>query len=332
VEACLRRWWSLAIDELPYESREGGYQGSELWDTYEVLEMAELDFPRDRDNGLRDALVNRLPEETWCEYDWLTLDVDEALKSSWNRFCETVKHERRFFFHATGRDGRDSYTPASLLDTIATISARMGLLKEIPAGTRLWRARTDLKRGATADASKFGPPPVEFATQSNRMNPPGIPMLYLASSATTAVLETRSTSARVGRWRALRPLRVLDLRRLPGVPGYFSDANRSDRLALRFLRSFAADIMAPVARDDRAHIEYLPSQVVTEFIRDHDFDGGRVDGIAYGSSVHRIGWNVALFALPGHLGLSEPGWRRPVEQWLEFGGSRRARVVTDANE
>ncbi|NCT81661.1 MAG: RES family NAD+ phosphorylase [Comamonadaceae bacterium] len=321
VESCLRRWWSLAIDELPYDSSEGGYQGSRLYDTYDVLEMARLDFPRDRNDRLRDALVGLLPEETWCEYDWLSLDVDEALRSSWDEFCETIKHKRRFFFHRTGRDDRDSYTPASLLSAIAGYSERLGLLKLIPVGTRLWRARPDLARGAQVNAAAFGPPPVQFATQSNRMNPPGIPMLYLASSSTTALHETRSAQALIGRWRAVRPLRVLDLRKLPEVPGHFGDGDRSDRLALRFLRNFAADIMVPVARDDHAHVEYLPSQVVTEFMRDHDFELGRIDGIAYRSTIHRTGWNVALFTSPGHLGLPDRGRRETDEPWLKFAGA-----------
>lgn len=323
VESHVRRWFSLAIDNLPYDSREGGYQGSQLWNTYEVLESLHLDFPRDRHDRLRSALVRALPEETWCDYDWLTLDVDQALRTSWDQFCETIKHKRRFFFHGTGRDDRDSYTPASLLSTIAGLSARMGLIQEIPMGKTLYRARTDIKRSADANGAAFGPPPVRYATQSNRMNPPGIPMLYLASSAATALKETRVESARIGRWRAVRPLRILDLRKLPDVPGCFSEGNRSDRLATIFLHEFAADIMAPVARDDRHHVEYLPSQVVTEFMRDYDFEGGRIDGIAYGSTVHPKGWNVALFASPGHLGLAEPGWRSAVEQWLEFVGAKR---------
>lgn len=248
--------------------------------------------------------------------------VMDRSATSWEEFCETIKHKRRFFFHATGRDDRDSFKPVELLETIAGISAQLGLVREIAADTRLWRARPDLRPGARAEAAAFGPPPMQFANQSNRMNPPGIPMLYLASTARTAVLETRTEASRVGRWRAVKPLRVLDLRRLPPVPGLFAGGNRQDRLALSFLHDFAAEIMAPVARDDRAHVEYLPSQVVTEFMRDHEFEGGRVDGIAYGSTIHRAGWNVALFAEPGHLGLGQRRRREPLELWLEFAGSR----------
>ena len=43
---------------------------------------------------------------------------------------------------------------------------------------------------------------------------------------------------------------------------------------------------------------------MTEFLRDFCFPGNGWIGIAYGSTVHRQGWNVVLFAVePVHLGL-----------------------------
>lgn len=247
-------------------------------------------------------------DEVWCEYDWLVLEPDEALRSSWQKFCEIVKHSRRFFFHATGRDDQDSYTPASLLTSIACIGEASGLVRELGTGTSLWRARSDLSKRGHVNASDFGPPPVEHALQSNRMNPPGIPMLYLASTATTALKETRAIAAKVGLWRTVRPLRILDLRDLPPIPGFFSSADRNFALKLYFLHDFANDIMKPVARDNRVHVDYLPSQVVTEFMRDFAFEAGKLDGIAYGSTVHPKGWNVALFLGPVEMGLAKPKW------------------------
>ena len=113
------------------------------------------------------------------------------------------------------------------------------------------------------------------------------------------------------------------MRRLPHVPGYFSEVERNDRLALRFLHHFADDIMTPVARDQRVHVDYLPSQVVTEFLRDYAFETGKIDGIAYGSTVNRIGWNVALFIGPVELGLDKPDWGQAPLPWLRFERSSR---------
>lgn len=318
IQSCLEKYWGFAVEQLPYESAEGGYQGT-TWDTADILcDEVGLSLPRDSKNRLFYALLGGLTDETWCEYDWLTLDHDVALRTSWERFCETVKHKRRFFFHSDGTDDQDSYTPASLLEAIARISQRIGLVRDLPISTRLWRARPDITRWKKVSAVDFGPPTVHLALQSNRMNPPGIPMLYLASTAKTALSETHANKARVGQWKIARPLRVLDLRHLPQVPGYFSNANRTDRLTLRFLHRFADDVMIPVARDQRVHVDYLPSQVVTEFFRDFEFEGGRLDGIAYGSTVHPTGWNVALFANQVDLGLEEPQWGPPPTPWLHF--------------
>ncbi|MFS0754478.1 RES family NAD+ phosphorylase [Noviherbaspirillum sp. 1P10PC] len=218
------------------------------------------------------------------------------------------KARAEIFFHHNGRDDQDSFTPASLLSRIAQASEALGLIVELPAGLSLWRARTDLPKGQRVVASDFGPPPLKLALQSNRMNPAGIPMLYLASSATTALKETRTKQAKVGLWRSIRPIRILDLRHLPPVPGIFAEEPRKQALTLSFLHDFANDIMKPVARNNEVHIDYLPSQVVTEFMRDYEFSDGALDGVAYGSTVHQPGWNVALFLGPIDLGLATPGW------------------------
>lgn len=314
----MKKYWGFAVEQLPYETAEGGYQGT-TWYTCEVLfDEIGLSLPRDTNERLYFALLAELTGELWCDYDWLSLDQDVALRMSWQRFCETVKHRRRFFFHADGDDDRDSYTPASLLAAIARVSEHMGLIRELPTGTNLWRARPDIASGRRADASDFGPPPVHLALQSNRMNPPGIPMLYLASTARTALKETRATTARIGQWKARRPLRILDLRSPPPVPGYFGEETRYERLMIRFLNHFAYDVTIPVERDQRVHVDYLPSQVITEYFRDFDFEEGKIDGIAYESSVNRSGWNVALFAERVDLGLEEPEWgARPIP-WLSF--------------
>ena len=325
IEGSIGKYWGLAAEQLPYESAEGGYQGR-TWDTAEIVfDEIGLELPRDRKDRLYDAIVHTLTDEVWCDYDWLTLDDDVALKTSWERFCEIVKHQRRFFFHTLGGndDDMDSYSCASLLRTIAQMSERLGLIRKLPAGTLLWRARPDIKRGTRVNWRDFGPPPKEFANQSNRMNPAGIPMMYVASSAAGATKETRSTSSRVGCWRSLREVRILDLRNLPAIPGIFSDAPRQETLGLSFLNSFAKAITSPVARDDRVHVEYLPSQVVSEFLRDFEFEDGRLDGVAYKSVVDQRTWNVALFVEISALrGEEEPRpeslWSKPPTSWLRF--------------
>ncbi|MBB5412153.1 hypothetical protein HDG34_006124 [Paraburkholderia sp. HC6.4b] len=325
IEGGIEKFWGLAAEQLPYESAEGGYQG-QTWDTAEIVfDEIGLELPRDENGRLYDAIVHTLTDEVWCDYDWLTLDDDIALKTSWERFCEIVKHQRRFFFHRLGGndEDRDSYSCGFLLRAIAQMSEQLGLIRELPAGTLLWRARPDIKRGKRVNWHDFGPPPKEFANQSNRMNPAGIPMMYVASSAAGATKETRSTSSRVGCWRTLRAMHILDLRNLPAIPGIFSDATRQETLGLSFLNSFTKAITSPVARDDRVHVEYLPSQVVSEFLRDFEFEDGQLDGVAYNSVVDPRTWNIALFvdvsALRGEEDpVPESPWSTPPTPWLRF--------------
>lgn len=67
----------------------------------------------------------------------------------------------------------------------------------------------------------------------------------------------------------------------------------------------------------------LPSQVVSEFLRDFEFGGGRLDGVAYNSVVDPRTWNVALLAEASDLrGEQEPRcesrWSKPPTPWLQF--------------
>ena len=322
--------YRLAVDHLSYNTREGGYLGL-TWDAYDLLSRIGLGLPRDSNGLLHSTICDSLGEEPWCEYDYANLEPRAALLRSWEEFCKTVKHKRRFFFHSAGEDSIDSWTPLSLLTLIADQTEEFGLIHDFPAGMRLYRARPDLKKGKRAQPTNFGPPPVDRALQSNRMNPPGIPLLYAASSVETAISETRATQARLGIWRIESPLRVLDLRKLPPVPGIFSSANRMERHTLSFLHAFANDIMQPVDRTDRVNVDYLPSQVVTEFMRDYPFQEGAIDGIAYSSTVHHAGWNVALFLNEFELGLDAPRYGLPpavklrfvIDRWAERAAGRR---------
>jgi hypothetical protein len=40
--------------------------------------------------NLRGDLPDAITEEVWCEYDWLRLDYDAALKSAWDSFCQVI--------------------------------------------------------------------------------------------------------------------------------------------------------------------------------------------------------------------------------------------------
>jgi hypothetical protein len=319
----MREHYGRAVDQLPYESAEGGYLGWHTDTTDLLFDVIGLDLPRDDDGLLRDALLNEIADEVWCEHDWLALDHDNSLRSSWEEFCDIVKHKRRFFFHHVGTTEDyhpDSRSPLQILGQVCRLVEDQGLIKTVAAGFKLYRARHRAAGARHTTAAAFGPPPPDIATQSNRMNPPGIPMFYGADNSALAVAEIRDGMASIGTFASLRPVRILDLADLPPVPGFFSLAARLERLTLGFLHQFAEMIVQPVARDDRAHIEYLPTQVFTEYLRDFPFVGGRIDGLRYRSATGTAGTNVVLFAGPDDVEgavVRENAWTA-TKPWLKL--------------
>ncbi len=326
----IETFYGRAGDQLPYESREGGYQGWHI-DSYDMIrDEIELDLPRDARDELFHAIVDGIGDDVWCEHDWLTLEPDESLRFSWDRFCEIVKHGRRFFFQNIGEsDGRDPDTrsPFQLLGTVCRHADGAGLVIDIPAGLRLYRARARKPRRPITSPADLGPPPNHLATQSNRMNPPGISMFYGADGRALAVAEIRNAMASVGCFATLRSMRILDLAHLPAIPGFFSTAYRIDRLILAFLSDFADIIIQPVDRNDRVNVDYIPTQVFTEFIRDFEFEGGKVDGLRYRSATGEKGTNYVLFAGQGDVvnaAPQDPFMR--TSPWLELVGVKHIRI------
>jgi RES domain-containing protein len=190
----------------------------------------------------------------------------------------------------------DDFPPLRLLGEITSLIEELDLVKTIAAGTEIYRARPWGQEGGFSTARDLGPPPPHLATQANRMNPPGIPMTYAAETLDVAVCETRRSPVSVGRFRIERPARVLDLAELPEVPGIFAGAERKYRLGLLFIHAFTREITKPVDRDERVHIDYIPSQVVTEYIRSSKIEAEYIDGIRYPSALQPRGRNLVLFA------------------------------------
>lgn len=327
VETVIRQHFSQAVDDLPYDSGEGGYQGT-TFDTEDVLEYLELDFPQDGHDELRQRVLWYFNDfEPWCEFDWTTLDDHQALAFSWKRFCDAIKHRRRFFFlrpssEDNDEDARDHVSFSELLSEIAKLAERSKLVKVQPAGTKVYRARAFKTGVVPTTALELGPPPAAKALQSNRMNPPGISMTYLSDTPGCAVEELgavpKGHKVHVATFATKQPLRILDFSKLPPAPGYFSGEGRRKILLHQFLRHFVREVTQPVVRDDRNHLDYLPSQVVTEFLRDYDFAGGKIDGIRYPSAVVKKGVNVVLFGGPELVDPSPPNWKRHPENILDL--------------
>ncbi|MGH1330678.1 MAG: HEPN-associated N-terminal domain-containing protein [Paracoccaceae bacterium] len=311
-------FYGLAGNQLPYESREGGFQGRHE-DTHDCLyDSIGLEITSEREELLRQDLVDEIGDETWCDYDWLALELDQSLLFSWEQFCSTVKGHRRFFFHRVGETEEshpDERSAFQFLHELAELIENRGLIRELPTGTAFYRARPNENGVPWAHAVDLGPPPVGAALQSNRMNPPGIPMFYGASTAALAIEEVRSTDVTVGTFSPTTPVRVVDLAHLPDVPGFFSESSRERIQTIAFLHDLTRAMAAPVAQNNRVNVDYIPTQIVTEFLRDFPFVGGTVDGIQYVTATNSQGYNTVLFATQENV--ADPrNISSSIRQWL----------------
>jgi hypothetical protein len=148
---------------------------------------------------------------------------------------------------------------------------KLKLISEVPEGTAFYRGRlVGYASEKMTGAKKLGPAPADKAA-ANRMSPEGVPMFYGSASSETAIREIAahgtSEYARIGAFRNQRPLILLDLTALPELPSIFDKEARNRNGVLRFFKHFADNVTAPIRPDGRPHVEYVPTQVVTEFFR-----------------------------------------------------------------
>jgi hypothetical protein len=311
VAECIGRYYDDPGNAgMSYVSAEGGYQGI-TYDTYEIFELMELDFPRKGGDALREELASAMPNDLWSENEPYRLNADDQLQYSWDSFCRLIKHKLRYFLTLTMRDDDDEiFSPSQLLKLIFSYAKGAGAFVTLPKGTSLHRARLQKPGEKHTQASSLGPPPENAAVQTNRMSPPGIVMTYLADDMRTALAETADKPGMfaLGEFVTGRDALLLDLTHLPPVPSLFEDIpdalGYDPRPRILFLWKLSREISRPIARDDRVHIEYLPTQVVTEYLRTSvTVDDKKVDGIRYRSSRNGVGTAIVLFASRNNIEL-----------------------------
>ncbi len=160
------------------------------------------------------------------------------------------------------------------------------------------------------------------------MSPAGVPLFYGALDPDTAVREARhanpdAQALTLAEFRLLRPLRYVDLADPPAVPDLFDPGPaRYLRQPAMFLNAFTSSISEPFERDDRIHIEYVPTQVVTEWFRTrfNPGAGGPVEAVSYRSARKEGGVNLAL--LIDNDGARDAGEYEPEEAVLELVAAR----------
>lgn len=250
-------------------------------------------------NELIEDVAYALHDVGWVEApegDFFGSYAHQRYRWSWAAFVSAVKHQSRFHFHVDKVEddyGDRPISPAEMLGFLGHVFEYNKMVKIISQEDVLLRVR----RGSwPLVAAEAGPPPCTKAT-AGRMNPAGIPYLYLAFDQRTALAEARAVvgeDVTISQWQPSRELRVLDLTHQPQCMSIFEGRDPAQDHVI-FLRHFVDEIRKPVGKDDLPEIEYVPTQLVCEYLAQVFLTAGQpLDGLIYPSAL-TAGKNLVLF-------------------------------------
>jgi hypothetical protein len=313
IHDTVTQYWAHASGEpIAWDQEEGSYAG-DTWDTWDLVHDV-IPFPPSEKENVLEYIVDRLGNETWCEKSPYSLTGAKHYSYSWDTFCHAVKHETRYFFSSMPSDEFAEHIPVSqMLDKLSEMIAGAQIETTLPADTQFHRFRVHKARERCVTWDALGSPPPERCV-SNRMSAAGISVFYAGMDFETAHAETAANLKRtdprvltVGVWTNTRPLKVLDLSKFPAIPEFYQ-IPRYDRDPIVFLNHFVEEIRNPVKHDGHEHIDYVPTQILTEYLQRsyRALDNRPLDGIIYKSAQRRRGRSIVIFA--SHRDLDPDGF------------------------
>ncbi len=303
VREAINVLYADAVNVLKWDPEEGEWNGRtyDVWQPVDDVAEQLID-DGDIDALFREALVEAIgPETLWTDRDLIEIETAQGLGWAWDHFKILVSHETRFVFlqRDSERVKDGELTAAGFLDQFRQIvQGPLRAVSTIASGTPLYRGRLfeTISIEEHGNAGELGPAPSSSAT-TNRMSPAGVTMMYASADPQTAIAEIAAHSpkprALIGGFRPKRDLKVLDLSKSIEVPSLFDKVRRDEFERAHFLRPFVDDITRPIVLDGREHIEYVPTQIVTEYIRWLISD--QLDGIALPSAQDRSPTYVLFF-------------------------------------
>lgn len=293
------QFYSDASNFMGYDGREGGYLGQ----TLEPYELYDEFNPKANNCELEQAIINSIEDKAWaCEEEHYGTSDKDILNFSWNFFKNIVKHKARYLFYNTSIFQDDFYKikAYSILEEVSKGIKKLKLFTVLPSETALYRCRQHNRKIVIRDAKEITAPPTVNAIYPNRMSPAGISMFYGAMKKNTALIEVVDTEDKKRKYvtsaifRNKEKLNLIDFTKLPQL-NPFNPKQLKDYYLLSFLNEFVEDLSKPIQHDNKIHIEYVPTQILTEFFRYiHPNHKIRVDGIIYPSSKD---WNAKAVVL-----------------------------------
>lgn len=283
----ISNFYEDAVNFMSYDSGQGGYLG----DTFDANELIQERVGLETDPfELTEDIINCIQEIAWSEPDMYYDNERDELMYQWDYFKNLIKHKSRYLFqNQSSHETKNAYT---ILKEVGKITTNLNLIKKIEKGTSLYRCRQHQSDNAISEIEKLVAPPEENAIYPNRFSPSGISMLYSAFDSMTAILETlsREDSTKdkitITELKLKKDIYVIDYTKLPPLPSLFDFEKVKTYYLIQFLYDLVSDFTQEIKKDGKEHIEYVPTQVVTEYFR-YPFNKNRknlIEGILYPSS------------------------------------------------
>lgn len=253
-------------------------------DEYLLVDLLKRDwhlFETMNDDKCYDLLSCIYPDASYKGKNYQPKIYPDSVRiDRWNIFREELKHKNRYFPQQ-----------APDIDHLKNLFHYI-ILPDNESPKLMYRARcnTDNKVFATDEMKK----PPEKTVSGGRANPVGIPYLYTASDPLTSIAEIRPHKGdivSVAEITVNEKLTLADLRNPRKTISPFEltedDLNQL-YVDIEYLCKLGEELTKPILPRD-AHLEYLPTQYLCEFIKHCGFDG-----VVYKSSVGE-GDNYAIF-------------------------------------
>jgi len=337
----IRSEWIPCTPEVEWEAENLGWHGGrDGWISSDYMIRDVLPELGTEKSGLLKDIVRSIPSE-WRPRIQSDPEIEDSFSYRWDEFVYAVKYQTRYVYYRVNIDWQEDVNrrnknsffrrrPAHVMEEVLDRISDLDITQTVPPRRRIWRARSHDVSKSLSTAEELGPPSIEQALASTRMSPTGIPVFYGAFDRETAIAESLAArkvedvpkSGTVGRWRTVQKFRVLNLAEIPAMPSLFDAKMKRRRRAMSFLMSFADEISRPIRKGGSEHIEYIPTQVFTEYIKHVYRDRGRIglDGILYKSTVREGGINCVLFVTKEDClkdeGSIEPGKTRSKQKLL----------------
>lgn len=251
-------------------------------------------------------ISEELSEQYWTAKELYVPSIGEIHAQSWEQFNFIIKHRVRFmFFNESNKINAPSYAefsdPYTILEEFKNaIFIHDLIIKFDVDDLEVHRARMHKPQKEQLKLEELGPPPEKLA-QANRLSPAGITMFYGAFEEETAIIEVLDINRpdyyiTTARFSNLKPLKLIDFSSLKWI-SLFDKGNDEKRKTQILLYQFLADLTKPISSDGSQHIDYIPTQVVTEYLKTlfKSELGEEIHGLIYPSSKRKAHNNIVLF-------------------------------------